>query len=226
MERRVRPDVGQIDGARQVRWKVEGSTTGTPRFRREWWRVSPPAFWKRRRALLVLAPVLGRSSLQTVAVRRARIRSPPCGPPSAFCALGPARSDRSSCITLTCRRTTSARCSRCWRAARTAMLRTDANAFSSAIGRSFYPERSAGQTTLDLAWSSYAAQWLSQVPRRIPKSLLHSVQLPVTCAPRSIARLLQIGRSSYPYGVSSCALEAGWWLHFLPLLRTDQRRLQ
>ena len=43
----------------------------------------------------------------------------------------------------------------------------DPNAFPSAIGRSFYrsvlPPNHA-----DLAWSSYAAQWLSQIPRRIP----------------------------------------------------------
>ena len=46
-------------------------------------------------------------------------------------------------------------------------VRIDPNAFSSAIGRSFY--RSVlPPNHVDLAWSSYAAQWLDQVPRRIP----------------------------------------------------------
>src|SRR5215469_10461144 len=41
------------------------------------------------------------------------------------------------------------------------------NVFPSAIGRSFY-QRVLPPSHVDLAWSSYAAVWLSQIPRQIP----------------------------------------------------------
>jgi hypothetical protein len=41
------------------------------------------------------------------------------------------------------------------------------NVFPSAIGRSFY-QRVLPPSYVDLAWSSYAAVWLSRVPRQIP----------------------------------------------------------
>jgi len=45
--------------------------------------------------------------------------------------------------------------------------REDPNVFSCAIGRSFY-QRLFPSSYVDLGWSSYAAVWLSQVPRQIP----------------------------------------------------------
>jgi hypothetical protein len=41
------------------------------------------------------------------------------------------------------------------------------NVFPSAIGRSFY-QSVLPPSHVDLAWSSYAAHWLSQIPRQIP----------------------------------------------------------
>jgi SAM dependent carboxyl methyltransferase len=46
-------------------------------------------------------------------------------------------------------------------------VRGEANVFPSAIGRSFY-QRVLPLNHVDLAWSSYAAVWLRQIPRQIP----------------------------------------------------------
>jgi hypothetical protein len=46
-------------------------------------------------------------------------------------------------------------------------VRGERNVFPSAIGRSFY-QSVLPPNHVDLAWSCYAAHWLSQIPRRIP----------------------------------------------------------
>lgn len=46
-------------------------------------------------------------------------------------------------------------------------LRDEQNVFPSAVGRSFY-QRILPRNHVDLAWSSYAAIWLSRIPCRIP----------------------------------------------------------
>jgi hypothetical protein len=46
-------------------------------------------------------------------------------------------------------------------------VRAEGNVFPSAIGRSFY-QCVLPPNHVDLGWSSYAAVWLSQIPRRIP----------------------------------------------------------
>jgi hypothetical protein len=49
----------------------------------------------------------------------------------------------------------------------TSYVRNDAAVYSYAIGRSFY-QSVIPPAVVDLAWSSFAAVWLSQVPRQIP----------------------------------------------------------
>jgi hypothetical protein len=53
--------------------------------------------------------------------------------------------------------------------------RDDANLFPCAIGRSFY-EKVLPPRSVDIAWSSYAAVWLSRVPTPIPSDLFCSAK--------------------------------------------------
>jgi S-adenosylmethionine-dependent carboxyl methyltransferase len=84
--------------------------------------------------------------------------------------------------------------------------RDDPAVFPFAMGRSFY--RSVFPPAhVDLGWSSYAAVWLSQIPRQIPDHFF-ILAAPVPCGPSSIDRRRSIGRHFLPCAPPSCGRAA------------------
>jgi hypothetical protein len=92
--------------------------------------------------------------------------------------------------------------------------RGDTNLFPCAVARSFY-ENVLPPGSVHVAWSSYAAVWLSKVPSPIPGDLFCTTKSVSAVRAAFEARRPQIGRHFFRCAQPNCARAGAWWWHCL-----------